>query len=103
MASLVIRREGCWSREQLETQLLTLLSQLPVVRLKGRLLQRGKRLPLQIQAVGRRLECWYEGQPGAVPQNRLELVALVAQAHRDAVEQALASQLQPVPEPALQP
>jgi len=103
MASLVIRREGCWSREQLETQLLTLLSQLPVVRLKGRLFQRGKRLPLQIQAVGRRLECWYEGQPGAVPQNRLELVVLVAQAHRDAVEQALASQLQPVPEPALQP
>jgi len=102
MASLVMRREGLWSREQLETQLLDLLNQLPVVRLKGRLFQRGKRLPLQIQAVGRRLECWYEGQVGPEPQNRLELVALVAQAHRDAVEQALASQLQSEPEPALQ-
>jgi cobalamin biosynthesis protein CobW len=35
-----------------------------VVRLKGRLRQAGKRLPLQIQGVGRRLDCWYEERSG---------------------------------------
>jgi cobalamin biosynthesis protein CobW len=54
------------------------------VRLKGRLRQGGKRLPLQIQGVGRRLECWYEerapspaaGEPGEREADELELVLL---------------------------
>jgi cobalamin biosynthesis protein CobW len=37
------------------------------VRLKGRLRQGGKRLPLQIQGVGRRLDCWYEERVGTDP------------------------------------
>ena len=61
-----------------------LLIEHPVVRLKGRLRQSGKRLPLQIQGVGRRLECWYEESaasppaeaPGEQAGDGLELVLL---------------------------
>ncbi len=60
MESLLLRRSGRWQRAALEAELQRLLIEHPVVRLKGRLRQGGKRLPLQIQAVGRRLECWYE-------------------------------------------
>ena len=61
MASLTIRRQGPLCREQLEPGLRRVLAEHSVLRLKGRLREPGKRLPLQIQAVGRRLECWYEG------------------------------------------
>jgi len=91
--SVVVRRQGDWSRSGLERSLAELLSQLPVLRLKGRLHQPGKKLPLQIQAVGPRLECWYEADgPQISPQERppgLELVALVAAADSDRVRQAL--------------
>jgi cobalamin biosynthesis protein CobW len=91
--SLVVRREGDWSRSGLERSLAALLSQLPVLRLKGRLHQQGKRLPLQIQAVGPRLECWYEadGATASVQKRpaELELVALVAAADSDRVREAL--------------
>ena len=60
MESLLVRRSGHWERAALEAELQRLLIDHPVVRLKGRLRQGGKRLPLQIQGVGRRLECWYE-------------------------------------------
>jgi cobalamin biosynthesis protein CobW len=60
MESLLLRRSGRWERAALEAELQRLLIEHPVVRLKGRLRQGGKRLPLQIQGVGRRLECWYE-------------------------------------------
>lgn len=92
MDSVVLQRSGDWQREPLEQALTTLLSQLPVLRLKGRLQQQGKRLPLQIQAVGPRLECWYEAEAGAAGAERpagLELVALVAHADRDRVQEGL--------------
>jgi cobalamin biosynthesis protein CobW len=88
MESLLLRRSGRWQRAALEAELQQLLIAHPVVRLKGRLLQAGKRLPLQIQGVGRRLECWYEerpasppvdepaGDPGAQENDDLELVVL---------------------------
>jgi cobalamin biosynthesis protein CobW len=60
MESVVIRRSGDWDRSRLEADLQRLLIEHPVVRLKGRLHQSGKRMPLQIQGVGRRLDCWYE-------------------------------------------
>ncbi len=60
MESLLVHRSGRWQRAALEAELQRLLIDHPVVRLKGRLRQGGKRLPLQIQGVGRRLECWYE-------------------------------------------
>jgi cobalamin biosynthesis protein CobW len=84
MESLLVRRSGRWERAALEAELQRLLIDHPVVRLKGRLRQGGKRLPLQIQGVGRRLECWYEerapspgaGEPGEQEADELELVLL---------------------------
>ncbi len=67
MESIVVRRDGQWERAALETRLQRLLIDHPVVRLKGRLRQGGKRLPLQIQGVGRRLDCWYEERAGMSP------------------------------------
>lgn len=67
MESIVVRRAGQWERAALETQLQRLLIDHPVVRIKGRLRQGGKRLPLQIQGVGRRLDCWYEERVGTDP------------------------------------
>ena len=88
MESLLLRRSGRWQRATLEAELQRLLIEHPVVRLKGRLRQGGKRLPLQIQGVGRRLECWYEdraasppaaelsAEPGEQDPDGLELVVL---------------------------
>jgi len=92
MESLVVRRSGHWEREVLEGQLRSLLADHPVVRLKGRLHQSGKRLPLQIQAVGPRLECWYEG--GGARQDDapgLELVVLGAAADAERLAAAFAT------------
>ena len=94
MESIVLQCPGDWQRAPLEQALTALLKRLPVLRLKGRLQQHGKRLPLQIQAVGPRLECWYEADadpagPGVQRPLGLELVALVARADRDRVRLAL--------------
>ena len=90
MESVVIQRLGHWERDSLESSLRRLLVEQPVLRLKGRLHQHGKRWPLQIQAVGARLECWYE-PGGSRAESGMELVALVAQADVSAVEAALAN------------
>lgn len=92
IASLVLRQPGDWSREALEGWLAQLIREQPVLRLKGRLRQPGKALPLQIQAVGPRLECWYEREatpPAAEPG--LELVLLVPASQEQAVRRCLAS------------
>jgi cobalamin biosynthesis protein CobW len=94
MHAVVIRRAGLWEREALEQQLLELIRTEPVLRLKGRLHQQGRRLPLQIQAVGSRLDCWYEAQeiPGVGPaEPSLELVLLGAAADAARLELAFAS------------
>jgi cobalamin biosynthesis protein CobW len=84
MASLLVRRSGRWERAALEQQLRQLLGSEPVIRLKGRLIQADRALPLQIQAVGPRLECWYEGEASAAGgMEGLELVVLGAEADRD--------------------
>jgi len=94
--SLVVRRQGSWGRAELEQRLSSLIRAHPVLRLKGRLQQVGRRLPLQIQAVGPRLECWYEGNPGAQPapeslaEADLELVVLGAAADAERLEKAFA-------------
>lgn len=92
MDSLVIRRWGALARHTVEPVLRELLLQRPVLRLKGRLHEPGKRLALQLQAVGPRLECWYEGvvNPDS-PIPSLELVALVPAAQRAPLEEAFAS------------
>ena len=92
IASLVVRHQGDWQREALEGWLAQLIREQPVLRLKGRLRQRDKALPLQIQAVGPRLECWYERE--ATPSSAepgLELVLLVPASQEQSVEDCLAS------------
>ena len=91
MASLIVRRPGPYTRQDLETSLRDLLAEQPVLRLKGRLLQEGKPLPLQIQAVGPRLECWYEGRWPEAAEAGLELVVLGAAAHAARLEHAFAA------------
>lgn len=107
MASVVVQRSGQWEREALEEALRQLLREQPVLRLKGRLRQSDRRLPLQIQAVGPRLECWYEADRlddghdvvrGAAPRARaesqptegLELVLLGAAADEERLRRAVA-------------
>ncbi len=88
---MVLRRQGDWQRQALETWLAQLIREQPVLRLKGRLRQTGKALPLQIQAVGPRLECWYESE--ATPASMeagLELVLLVPASQEQAVLGCLA-------------
>ena len=95
LESIVHRHPGPWERRDLEQQITELIAAHPVLRLKGRLRQIERRLPLQIQAVGPRLECWYDnGSPGAsAPRSGeepgLELVVLTAASHRDQVATAL--------------
>lgn len=89
MDTVVIRRWGMLGRQEVELALQELLQQQPILRLKGRFQESGKRLTLQIQGVGPRLEVWYEGMASTDPQTpALELVALVPAAQRGAVEAA---------------
>jgi len=96
IASLVLRRQGHWQRQAVEVWLAQLIREQPVLRLKGRLRQQDKALPLQIQAVGPRLECWYEQEAaGTTSEPGLELVLLVPASQEQAVRQCLAE----LPEP----
>jgi cobalamin biosynthesis protein CobW len=91
IASVVLRRQGDWQRQDLEAWLARLIREQPVLRLKGRLRQSGKALPLQIQAVGPRLECWYESE--ATPTSTeagLELVLLIPASQERAVHDCFA-------------
>ena len=76
MASLALRLSGRFDRATLEQQLLELIRQHGLVRVKGRLWQEGKARPLELQAVGPRLESWYEVLAGSPPPPGLELVLL---------------------------
>ncbi|MFZ0407238.1 MAG: GTP-binding protein [Cyanobium sp.] len=96
VASIVHRHPGPWERTDLERQIAELILNEPVLRLKGRLRQPERRLPLQIQAVGPRLDCWYDSasSAGADPApagaaSGLELVALTAVSHSEQVSAAL--------------
>ena len=96
MASLVVRRSGSWERSELEQRLRALLTAEPVIRLKGRLRQPQRPLLLQIQAVGARLECWYEGRASdghdsAARSEDLELGVLGAAGDRERLERAFGS------------
>ena len=96
VASIVHRHPGPWQRDDLERQLAALIVAQPVLRLKGRLRQPERRLPLQIQAVGPRLDCWYdkaaasgEDATAVGAGSGLELVLLTAAGHRAKVMMAL--------------
>ncbi len=115
MQSVAIQLAGAFDREALEATLLGQIQHQALLRLKGWLIQPGKRRPLQIQAVGPRLECWYEDHhvqmaapagstapagPAASParntgcndspdEGRLELVALGLRVDRSLLLQAI--------------
>ena len=78
MQSAVLRVASVGSRQQIETLLPGLIAAQNLLRLKGRAWLPGKTVPLQIQAVGPRLDCWfdtaYSGERPAA--DGLELVAL---------------------------
>jgi cobalamin biosynthesis protein CobW len=77
MESIVVELAGRFGRRELEQTLLSMIRSRGLVRVKGRLWQEGKALPLQIQAAGPRLECWYEGQLAKAPgQPCLQLVVM---------------------------
>jgi len=60
MVSGGLRLEGEFDRSALEDLLPRLVSELQVLRLKGRVWLPGKTLPLQLQMVGPRLNSWFE-------------------------------------------
>ncbi len=94
MQSAVVQLEGALERGQLEALLRQEIAAQAILRLKGRAWLPGKAQPLQIQAVGPRLECWFDPQAGAGGDRRgpgLELVALGLSLDGPALERALAA------------
>ena len=71
-ASLQLR--GFWHQQGLEPLLVAAIESMGLLRLKGRIPIEGKALALQVQAVGRRLDCWYEDDQGDPDQLNLVLI-----------------------------
>ncbi|MFM7674507.1 MAG: GTP-binding protein, partial [Synechococcus sp.] len=78
MGSAVLRLSGPWTRSEVERALAELIRSQGLIRLKGWLWMADRPRPLQIQAVGPRLECWFEagGAQQAPQEPGLELVVL---------------------------
>ncbi len=93
MQSLALQLPGDFERQALERLLIEQIVEQGILRLKGWLRQSGKPRPLQIQAVGPRLECWYDRQPGRslkpTASPGLELVVLGLHLDRGRLEKAL--------------
>ena len=92
MQSVALRLEGPVDRQGLERLLRDQIDRQNFLRLKGRAWLVGKAQPLQIQAVGPRLECWFDPKAAAADQGHppgLELVALGLQVDGAALEQEL--------------
>lgn len=92
MQSVALRLEGPVDRQGLERLLRDQIDRQNFLRLKGRAWLVGKAQPLQIQAVGPRLECWFDPKAAAADQDHppgLELVALGLQVDGAALDQEL--------------
>lgn len=87
--SLALKLQGSWQQQALESAVAALLDAQIVIRLKGWLVIPGKQRLLQIQAVGPRLNCWYEGTPTGDHTGQLNLVLLGFNLDREAIEQHL--------------
>jgi cobalamin biosynthesis protein CobW len=90
--SVVLRLDGDLDRQILEATLLELIRSHGLIRVKGRLRQIGKARPLNIQAVGPRLESWYDSSSDArdPAEPGLELVVLGFSLQQDQLQEALA-------------
>jgi cobalamin biosynthesis protein CobW len=82
-----ISLQGHWPAEGLEQLFSSVISELGLLRLKGRLPIAGKALPMQVQAVGKRLQCWYEAD--GLPADHLALVLIGAAAEPTVLEAQL--------------
>ena len=91
MEAMALQLAGCFERQPLEQAIAGLIRSHGLVRVKGRLWLAGKTLPLQIQAAGPRLECWFEGQPGVTAEPGLELVLMGFALERSAIKAQLAA------------
>jgi cobalamin biosynthesis protein CobW len=88
--SQVVRIPGSLDRRAVEEAVLQLIRDHQLVRVKGRLWLAGKARPLEIQAVGPRLESWFaDGDPREGRQPGLELVLLGFQLQAMPLRQAL--------------
>ena len=92
--SVVVRLPGMFERQRLESALLALIRHHGLIRVKGRLWLPGKTRPLELQAVGPRLESWFADQgPAHAAAPGLELVllgfGLEASTMRSALEELL--------------
>ncbi|MFM7651970.1 MAG: cobalamin biosynthesis protein CobW [Vulcanococcus sp.] len=99
MQSAVVQLDGVIERARLEALLQEQIRAQGLLRLKGRAWLAGKSHPLQIQAVGPRLECWFDPAAPAAQRREcpgLEVVALGmsvdGQALRAGLQQALVAQ-----------
>jgi cobalamin biosynthesis protein CobW len=72
----VVRLTGDLDRQAVEQGVLHLIRDHHLVRVKGRLWLQGKARPLEIQAVGPRLESWFGGSAAELRPTGLELVLL---------------------------
>jgi cobalamin biosynthesis protein CobW len=95
MQSAVICWDGPLDRSRLEPVLQRLIAQHQLLRLKGKAWLPGKPHPLQIQAVGPRLECWFDParRTGADPEQGLQLVALGLDVPSEALQHQLVQAL----------
>ncbi|WP_094553891.1 cobalamin biosynthesis protein CobW [Synechococcus sp. 1G10] len=94
MQSLSLKLLGHFDRQALERLLIEQIVEQGILRLKGWLHQSGKPRPLQIQAVGPRLDSWYDRQPvepSAAESPGLELVVLGLSLDKARLEQVLGS------------
>lgn len=98
--SVLLRLGGDFERDALEATLLDQIREQGLIRLKGRLQLSDKVRPLQIQAVGPRLETWFEGDhaggSGKAASSQespaaLELVVLGLTVNLQQLEAAIAS------------
>ena len=91
MQSAVLRVAAVKSRQQIEAALPGLIANHMLLRVKGRAWLPGKAFPLQIQAVGPRLDCWFDSahQGGRPDADGLELVALGLSLDPAALQQQL--------------
>ena len=74
LLSASLQLSGRWQQQGLESVLAKAIETMGLLRLKGRIPIAGKVLPLQVQAVGRRLDCWFEADQGSEEQLNLVLI-----------------------------
>ncbi|WP_413296891.1 cobalamin biosynthesis protein CobW [Synechococcus sp. MIT S9452] len=74
LESASLQLNGRWQQAGLESVLAEAIETMGLLRLKGRIPIAGKVLPLQVQAVGRRLDCWFEEDQASSDQLNLVLI-----------------------------